>query len=61
VALAIAGLKALLVAFFFMHLMYTAHRTQLVTGAGLLWLAILLVLTLSDVLTRGWFNQFQGG
>ena len=40
VALAIAGLKAGLVALFFMHLIDTNHRTQLVAGAGLLWLVI---------------------
>ena len=59
VALGIAAAKALLVALFFMHLARTAHRTQFVAGAGLLWLALLLALTLSDVLTRGWFNQIQ--
>ena len=38
VALAIAVLKALLVALFFMHLVRTPHRTMIVAGAGVFWL-----------------------
>jgi cytochrome c oxidase subunit 4 len=60
VALSIAAAKALLVALFFMHLVQTRHRTQLVAGAGILWLLILITLTLSDVLTRRWFPQPTG-
>jgi len=60
VALSIAAAKALLVALFFMHLVHTKHRTQLVAGAGILWLLILITLTLSDVLTRQWFPQPTG-
>jgi cytochrome c oxidase subunit 4 len=60
VALAIAVLKALLVALFFMHLVRTPHRTMIVAGAGVFWLAILIVLTLSDVLTRGWLPVPDG-
>ena len=60
VAVSIAAAKALLVALFFMHLVHTKHRTQLVAGAGLLWLLILITLTLSDVLTRNWFPQPTG-
>jgi cytochrome c oxidase subunit 4 len=57
VALLIAAAKASLVALFFMHLARSNHRTQLAAGAGVLWLSILIVLALSDVLTRGWFPQ----
>jgi cytochrome c oxidase subunit 4 len=60
VALSIAAVKALLVALFFMHLIQTPHRTQFVAAAGIVWLMLLLTLTLSDVLTRSWFNQAQG-
>lgn len=59
-ALSIAAAKALLVALFFMHLVHMKHRTQLVAGAGILWLLILITLTLSDVLTRKWFPQPTG-
>ena len=34
VALTIAIVKALLVALFFMHLMYTRHRTKIIGGGG---------------------------
>ena len=54
VALAIAVLKMLLVALFFMHLRHSTILTRIVVGGGLLWLAILIVLSLSDFLTRGW-------
>jgi cytochrome c oxidase subunit IV len=53
-ALAIAGTKASLIALFFMHLRASAGTTRIVALAALLWLAILIVGTLDDVLTRGW-------
>jgi len=53
-ALTIAVGKMLLVALFFMHLRHSTKLTRLVVTGGLLWLAILLVLTLSDIFTRGW-------
>jgi cytochrome c oxidase subunit IV len=56
VALAIAVTKMLLVALFFMHVRYSTKLTQLVIVGGLLWLAILLLLTLSDFFTRGWLG-----
>ena len=54
VALAIACCKMLLVALFFMHVRHSTRLTKLVVIGGLLWLAILLLLTLGDVMTRGW-------
>ena len=54
VAMAIAGTKALLVALFFMHLRHSTILTKVVVGGGMLWLGILLVLSLSDFVTRGW-------
>jgi caa(3)-type oxidase subunit IV len=54
VALAIACSKALLVLLFFMHLRDSPGLTWLVAGGGFFWLAILIGLTMSDVLTRGW-------
>ncbi len=53
VALGIACLKATLVILFFMHVYYTTKLTKLVVVAGLFWLAILIVLTLSDYFSRG--------
>jgi cytochrome c oxidase subunit 4 len=54
VALTIAVCKALLVALFFMHIRHSTRLTKLVVLGGLLWLAILIVFTMSDVITRGW-------
>jgi cytochrome c oxidase subunit IV len=54
VALVIAFCKMLLVALFFMHIRHSTKLTRLVVTGGLLWLAILLSLTMSDVMTRGW-------
>ena len=56
VGLAIAAGKALLVMLYFMHARYSSRLTRIVIGAGLFWLGILLVLTMSDYLTRvrGW-------
>ncbi|MBZ5618781.1 MAG: cytochrome C oxidase subunit IV family protein [Acidobacteriia bacterium] len=53
VALVIAVCKMLLVALFFMHLRHSTRLTKLVVVGGLLWLGILLVLTMSDMVTRG--------
>jgi cytochrome c oxidase subunit IV len=53
-ALAIAVVKMLLVVLFFMHVKYSPRLTKLVVVAGFFWLAIMVSLTLSDVLTRGW-------
>lgn len=53
-ALAIAVSKALLVALFFMHVRHSPRLTKIVVAGGLLWLGILLTLTLSDYITRGW-------
>lgn len=52
VALGIAVLKALLVILYFMHVRYSSRFTWVVAGAGFFWLLILLLLTMSDPLTR---------
>ena len=54
VALSIAVLKGSLVVLFFMHLKYSSRMVWVVGGASIFWLGILLVLILSDYLTRGW-------
>ena len=54
VALAIAVSKMLLVALFFMHMRHSGRLTQVVVAGGLLWLVILLMLSMSDFVTRGW-------
>lgn len=54
VGLMIAACKAMLVAFFFMHLRHDTRLNRLVISAGLFWLAIMMTLTLSDYVTRNW-------
>lgn len=52
IALAIAIVKALLVALFFMHLRHNPRITWLAASAGIIWLTIMFILTMSDFLTR---------
>ena len=53
-SLGIATVEAVIMALVFMRLRWSPAMTRLVGIAGLLWLAILMVGTLDDVLTRGW-------
>jgi cytochrome c oxidase subunit 4 len=53
-ALAIAVCKASLVVLFFMHLRWSSSLLRIVVASSLLWLAILIGLTISDVFTRDW-------
>lgn len=52
IALGIAVLKALLVLLFFMGLRRSPLLSKVFIGFGLVWLAILIGLTLTDYLTR---------
>lgn len=54
VAITIAVIKGSLVVWFFMHVNHSASLTRLFAGAGLVWLLILLLFTLSDYMSRGW-------
>jgi cytochrome c oxidase subunit 4 len=54
VAIAIACFKALIVVLYFMHVKYSTRLVKLTVIAGLYWMVILLGLTMSDYLTRGW-------
>jgi cytochrome c oxidase subunit 4 len=56
VALSIAVTKATLVVLFFMHVKYSTKLTKLVVLCGVFWLMILLTVTESDLLTRGWMG-----
>ena len=53
-AISIAVAKALLVVLYFMHVRYSSRLTWVFVGAGIFWFLILLVLTLSDFLSRAW-------
>jgi cytochrome c oxidase subunit 4 len=54
VALTIAVVKASLVLLYFMHLRYTSRLTLVFVGIGFFWLGTMIVLTMSDIMSRGW-------
>jgi cytochrome c oxidase subunit 4 len=54
VALSIAVTKAALVILYFMHVRYSPSLTKLVVAGSFLWLFILLSITMSDYISRGW-------
>jgi cytochrome c oxidase subunit 4 len=54
IALGIAFLKATLVALYFMHVRHSSRLTHLFLAAGLVWLAILILFTVSDYMSRSW-------
>ena len=57
VALGIACTKATLVVLFFMHVKYESGLLGIFVAAGFIFLAIMILFTLADLLTRGW--QYQ--
>lgn len=58
-ALAIASLKGLLVALFFMHLLYDKKIYMVVVSVALIILGILIGLTMADILRRGDIYEYQ--
>lgn len=54
IGLLIAGVKALLIVGFFMHVFYDSKLIRVVVAGGITWLLILITLTLLDYGTRGW-------
>jgi cytochrome c oxidase subunit 4 len=59
VALIIACIKATIVVLYFMHVKYSTRLVKLALIAGLYWMGIIMTLTLSDYLTRGWGTYGQ--
>ena len=60
VAIGIAVMKATLVILFFMHAKYSSKLTKLFVGTAFFFLFILLTLSLTDYLSRGW-KTYEGG
>lgn len=56
-AMLIALIKAALVLLYFMHLRYSSRLTWLFAGAGFAWLLILILIMMTDYLSRGWVEQ----
>jgi cytochrome c oxidase subunit IV len=61
VALGIASIKALLVAFFFMQLWWDKKIYLTIFSTAMLFLTIFLVLTMFDTQTRGYINPEMDG
>jgi len=58
-ALTIALVKASMVAWVFMGIRHSTTLTKLFCVAGLVWLAILILITFSDYSSRNWTYQAQ--
>jgi cytochrome c oxidase subunit 4 len=56
VAMGIAVTKATLVVLYFMHLRYSDRLTRIVIASGFFWFGILVVLALSDYISRPWLG-----
>jgi cytochrome c oxidase subunit 4 len=54
VAVAIAGIKALIIILYFMHVKYSPKLVWVFVCAGFFWLGILFVLSLGDYFTRAY-------
>ena len=55
VALLIAGVKASLVIFYFMHIKFSDRLTKLFVAIGFIWFFIMVGITMTDYLSRDWF------
>jgi cytochrome c oxidase subunit 4 len=55
-ALAIACSKALLVMLYFMELRHSPKLTWIILGNGAFWLIVMIMLTMSDMISRGWLG-----
>ena len=54
IAITIAVAKALLIAAFFMQALYEGKTVRIILAGGAVWFLIMLTLTLSDYMSRGW-------
>lgn len=53
-AISISAAKGALIILFFMHLRYSRPVLWVFAAAGFFWLAIMLLMAMSDYLTRSW-------
>lgn len=56
VVLLIAGIKASLVILFFMHVKFSNRLTKMFVVIGFSWLLIMMVITMTDYLSRSWLT-----
>src|SRR5690606_16554023 len=60
VALLIAGTKATLVVYYFMHLRFSGKLTWAFAGLAVVFICLLIGMTFDDFLTREWIPQPSG-
>ena len=56
VALGIAVAKASLVMLYFMELRHSQRLVWVFVGNGVFWLTVMIALTMSDIISRGWLG-----
>ncbi len=56
VAMTIATIKAALILLYFMHIRYASRLQWMFSTAALLWLGIMILIIMSDYISRGWLN-----
>jgi cytochrome c oxidase subunit 4 len=61
IAITIAVTKMMLVLLFFMHVRYSSRLIWVIVASMFFWLLILLLLTLTDYTSRGWFGPNSSG
>jgi len=61
VAMVIAGVKAVFVILYFMHLRSSSRMSWVFAGLGVYFVGILILLTMNDVRTRSWLSPLLGG
>ena len=54
IALGIASFKAILVILYFMHVRYNPKLLWLFIGGAVAWLVLMILVTMSDYMSRGW-------
>ncbi|MET0645116.1 MAG: cytochrome C oxidase subunit IV family protein [Pyrinomonadaceae bacterium] len=61
IAMTVAVTKMMLVLLFFMHVRYSSRLIWVIVASMFFWLLILLLLTLTDYVSRDWFGSNVGG
>ncbi|RXH58536.1 cytochrome C oxidase subunit IV family protein [Granulicella sibirica] len=56
IALGIASFKAVVVILFFMHVKYQSRLIKMTVGAGFFTFFVLIMMTMSDYISRAWGN-----
>lgn len=54
IAVGLAALKACLIAAIFMHVLFEGKLVKVVIAGAMMWFLIMITLTITDYLTRGW-------